>query len=152
MPQYTFYCDNCNLQFKRRLKMDDHQTSKCASCKGEARRILEGFGFDFAATEATAQANSGVSKHDYPTADNIVGRSAEAKWAQIHARNAAKNKFRSETGAVALARKDIQEEGGRVTEYTALNQSKFDARKSQETRFKEKAAKDGIVTQVPGKP
>ena len=147
MPQYTFYCQSCNLQFKCRLKMGDHKIHKCASCKGEAKRVLQGFGFDFAQTAATKQANSGVTKHDYPTADNIVGRSAEEKWDQIYARNVAKDKFRQETGAVALSRKDTVESGQIVTEYKPLHQTQFDARKKQEVQFKEKARKDGIQTQ-----
>lgn len=147
MPQYTFYCKGCNLQFKCRLKMGDHKTHKCASCKGEATRVLQGFGFDFAQTAATSKANSGVTKHDYPTADNIVGRSAEKKWDQIYARNVAKDKFRQETGAVALSRKDSVEAGQIVTEYKPLHRPQFDARKKQEAQFKEKARKDGIQTQ-----
>lgn len=106
--------------------------------------MLEGFAHEFVATTATALANSGVTKHDYPTADNVVGRSAEAKWEQIHRRNDGKQKFRRDTGAVALIRRDLVEGGQQVTEYTAMGQSRFEARKQKETRFKEKANRDGI--------
>ncbi len=144
MPQYSFFCAGCSLQFKRRLKTGTHPTHTCPSCNRGAQRQWEGqgFGFDFAPTAATGQANSGVTKHDYPTADQVVGRSADAQWQVLHARNAAKEKIRSQ--GVALARRDAVTNGQAVTEYTTLNQGAFDARKRLEGRFKSKAAADGI--------
>lgn len=144
MPQYTFFCTRCTLQFKRRLSMGVHPTHLCPECKAAAPRQWEGqgFGFEFQPTAGTAQANSGVSKHDYPTADNIVGRSADAQWGVIHARNAAKAKIRDR--GTGLSRRDQVENGQVVSEYTALPQGTYDARKKLEGVFKAKAARDGI--------
>lgn len=144
MPQYTFLCGVCNLQFKKRLGMGDHPNHKCPSCKGMAPRYLEGFGFDFAETSATRQANSGVTKHDYPTADQAVGSSAAKRWEVMHSRMLAKDRFRQETGAVALARRDKLEGTQTVSEYTPLGQAEFDARKKQEAKFREKASQAGL--------
>lgn len=144
MPQYTFLCAACSLQFKRRLEMGVHPTHLCPSCKKAAPRQWEGqgFGFGFAETAGTAVGNSGVTKHDYPTADQLVGRTADAQWGVIHARNAAKAKIRDR--GVALSRRDHVEGGQVVSEYTALSQGTFDSRKRLEGEFKVKAARDGI--------
>jgi putative FmdB family regulatory protein len=144
MPQYVFFCTRCTLQFKRRLAMGVHPTHLCPECRGVAPRQWEGqgFGFEFEATPGTAQANSGVSKHDYPTADQAVGRSAEAQWGIIHARNAAKSKIRD--NGVGLSRRDQVENGQVVSEYAALPKGTYDARKKLEGVFKTKAERDGI--------
>lgn len=144
MPQYTFFCGACRLEFKRRLPMGIHPTCVCPICNKGAPRQWEGqgFGFGFQETAATAKGNSGVSKHDYPTADNIVGRSAEAQWQVIHERNTAKGRIRER--GVGLARRDHVENGRVVTDYTALSKGGYDARKRLEGTFKEKAARDGI--------
>lgn len=155
MPQYTFYCKPCNLQFTKRLRMDSNQEYKCPSCKKMAPRKVQGFGFDFAPTEGTARANSGVSKHDYPTADNIVGRSAEERWQALDARNRAKKQLRDQTGAVALSRRDFTENGTPVTEYTSLGTPQFEARKKLEGRFRQTAEKVGLEqpsSNMPKKP
>jgi putative FmdB family regulatory protein len=144
MPQYTFYCEPCSLQFKRRLAMGDHPEHKCPSCKGLAGRRWDGqsLSHSFAASAGTALANSGVSQHDYPTADNIVGRSAEMRWAEQHKRNAAKAQIRDQ--GVALARKDTSEGGERVSEYQALGQAQFEARKKLEGKFRTEAKTRGM--------
>lgn len=144
MPQYTFLCGRCSLQFKRRLSMGVHATHLCPECKGVAPRQWEGqgFGFEFQDGAGTAVGNSGVTKHDYPTADGIVGRSAEAQWGLIHARNAAKDRIRGQ--GVGLSRRDQIENGQVVSEYTALPQGTFDARKKLEGVFRTKAQRDGI--------
>jgi len=100
----------------------------------------------FAASSGTAKANSGVSQHDYPTADNIVGRSAEMRWNEQHKRNEAKAKIRGE--GVALARHDSTENGSVVSEYQSLNQNKFDARKKLEGKFKDEAEKRGMSNEL----
>lgn len=150
MPQYTFFCTVCSLQFKRRLPMGVNQTCTCPRCKKGAPRQWEGqgFGFGFKETPATAHANSGVAKHDYPTADNAVGRSAEAHWQVIHARNEAKAKIRDR--GVALSRRDQVEQGRVVSEYTTLTQENFEARKHLEGAFKAKAERDGIEAPLKG--
>ncbi len=144
MPQYTFHCEPCNLQFKKRLAMGEHPQHKCPKCKTQAARFVEGFGFDFATTEGTSRANSGVTKHDYPTADNIVGRSAEARWQAMDERNKAKKRLREETGAVALSRKDMTDGSKQVSEYTSLGSTQYDARKKLEGDFKKVGEKIGI--------
>jgi len=144
MPQYTFYCSTCNLQFKKRLGMGDHPQHKCPSCKKLAGREIKGFGFDFAVTEGTAKANSGVTKHDYPTADNIVGRSAEDRWKVLDARNRAKKSLREQSGAVALSRRDLVEKGQPVSEYTSLGDTQFQARKKLEGAFRQEASNSGM--------
>ena len=148
MPQYTFLCSSCQIQFHRRLSIGDHPSHPCPSCRDPSPRFWEGqgFGFGFTPTEATARANSGVTKHDYPTADEAIGRSADAKWATIHARNAAKAKIRDK--GVALSRRDLVAEGHVVTEYTSLGSPEFEARKRLEGRFKAKVSRDGIRTDV----
>jgi hypothetical protein len=130
--------------------MGINATCQCPSCKKGAPREWEGqgFGFGFCETAATARANSGVAKHDYPTADNVVGRSAEAQWHIIHERNAAKDKIRGL--GVGLARRDQVEQGQVVTEYTTLSQGSFAARKKLEVTFKEKAVRDGIEAPLKG--
>ena len=152
MPQYTFHCQPCNLQFKKRLVIGDYPEYKCPACKKKAPRKLEAFGFGFAEGKGTALANSGVSKHDYPTADQIVGRSAEKRWSEIEVRNEAKAKFREETGAMALSRQTIQEGNQEVTEYRALQEPQFKARKKMEARFKKEIRERGLKTSVPNSP
>lgn len=150
MPQYTFLCGPCSFQFKRKLAMGIHPTFQCPLCKKGALRKWEGqgFGFGFQETTATAKGNSGVSKHDYPTADNIVGRSADAQWSIIHERNAAKDKIRGQ--GMGLARRDHVEDSRVVTEYTTLSEGGFAARKRLEGTFKAKAARDGIEAPLKG--
>lgn len=144
MPQYMFFCTPCNLVFKRRLSMGEHSEHACPACKKSAPRKWDGqpLSHSFSATPGTAVSNSGVSQHDYPTADNIVGRSAEARWAKQWERNSIKNKVRDK--GVALARRDLVEDGKVVSEYTALGQPQFDARKKLESRFRAEGKKRGF--------
>lgn len=152
MPQYTFYCESCNLEFKKKLQMGAHPNHKCPSCRGDSERVLENFGFDFSPSAGTPNANTGVAKNDYPTADHIVGQSAEARWEIMDARNKAKKKLREQSGAVALSRKDLVEGGKKVSEYTALGQTQFEARKHLESDFKRTATKIGIEQPSAGMP
>lgn len=144
MPQYTFFCTPCNLLFKRRLAMGDHTEHPCPSCKKPAPRKWEGqpLSHSFSPSAGTAKANSGVSQHDHPTADNIVGRSADMRWAEQRKRNAVKAQIRDK--GVALARRDSTEDGQQVSEYQTLGQGHFDARKKLEGRFRTEAKKRGL--------
>lgn len=81
------------------------------------------FGFGFAAGGA-APANSGVHDQDYPSADKIVGRSADVRWATYRERDKVKNQVREMGRSPALERI----EGEDYTEYTAMGQSKREAR------------------------
>jgi len=65
----------------------------------------QGFGFDFAASVSSAPANTGVSKDDYPTADQIVGTHAEARWAVYNAREKVKQQVREVGGTPKLMRR-----------------------------------------------
>jgi hypothetical protein len=47
-----------------------------------------------------------VSKHDYPTADYAVGKNADARWAEIRARDAVKDKVRKVGGSKGLVRQN----------------------------------------------
>lgn len=107
MPKFTFECEFCATRFSRTLKMGVHKTHPCPSCKAPAARFWpgQGFGFDFAATEGTSSGNSGVAKHDYPTADQAVGRSADSRWQEMAARGEVKDKVREVGGSRALIRR-----------------------------------------------
>jgi len=137
MPKYTFEC-TCGLQFTRTLKLDNHKAHICPDCSQEAPRLLEGFGFAFA-PGGTAPANSGVSKHDYPTADYAVGSDSEKRWAEHNARERVKNQVRKEGGTHALIRKN----GKGYVEYEAgtpdlLKKRRALVRESQEVSQKTK--------------
>jgi putative FmdB family regulatory protein len=125
MPKYTFQCHDCSLRFERGLKMEDHPTHPCPQCREDSPRVISPFGFSFAAS-ANPNANTGVHDHDYPTADKIVGRSAEQRWKTYHERNEIKEKVRQEAGASQLKRVD----GDGYTEYSPLSkQAKVGRRK-----------------------
>lgn len=118
MPKYQFSCQMCgNLKFERTLKLGEHPTHECPSCKEEAPRILSGSGFGFSfAPGGKDPANSGVHDHDYPSADKIVGRSAQNRWSTYVERDKVKKKVR-QAGAPQLIRTDATN----YTEYTAMN-------------------------------
>lgn len=104
MPVYVFECQECSVRFERTLKMGDHPTHPCPSCKDEAPRVVDSsFGFSFA-KGGTAPANSGVHDHDYPTADKAVGRSADERWAVIGEREKVKAEARKQGETHALIR------------------------------------------------
>lgn len=125
MPRYTFECQICNTRFERTLKMGGNPTHECPSCKEEAPRLFqgEGFGFGFAAG-GSAPANSGVHDQDYPSADKIVGRSAESRWATYKERDKVKKQVRDAGGSGALERFD----GEGFTEYSAMGSPQRQAR------------------------
>ena len=104
MPKYVFECQECNLRFERVLSMGADITHPCPECKEEAPRVVEGFTFGFKDSPG-AVANSGVHKHDYPTADQAVGKDAEKRWETIAAREAVKTEARKQGGTDALIRR-----------------------------------------------
>jgi hypothetical protein len=108
MPKYTFECD-CNLRFVRTLKIGQHISHVCPDCGQEALRVWEGFAFEFS-RDGKSPANSGVSKHDYPTADIAVGVDAEARWSLNREREKVKDKVRKEGGHRALIRRHVGKE------------------------------------------
>jgi putative FmdB family regulatory protein len=123
MPKYTFECI-CTVRFSRTLKMGQHPTHKCPSCGAEAPRLFEEFAFEFA-RQGKAPANSGVSKHDYPTADIAVGADADSRWETIRARDRVKDQVRKEGGHRALIRRQV--DGG--VEYEAGSDRLIENRK-----------------------
>jgi len=118
MPQYTFSC-LCGVQFTRTLKAGNHSMHVCPDCGEEAPRQWDGQGFGFDFTPGSTPGNSGVTKHDSPTADQAVGRSAEARWEEYDEREKVKEKVREVGGTRALRRRTYAnaieyEEGGNV--------------------------------------
>ena len=123
MPKYVFECLACSVRFERFLKMDSYMTYPCKECGEDAPRVVTEFGFAFA-SGGTDPANSGVHAHDYPTADMAVGKSAEARWQVLEARNQAKVKAREIGGTHALIRKD----GPGYTDYEPMSKTGREAR------------------------
>ena len=131
MPKYTFECETCQSQFKRTLKMGEHQSHPCPQCHSQASRVWAGQGFshNFAASASAAPANTGVSKHDYPTSDQVVGSSADARWAEYNARDKVKEKVREVGQNRALIRRQGTDEGKAYVEYEAGTQTLIEQRK-----------------------
>jgi len=129
MPKYTFECSGCNVLFTRKLKMGEHPEHPCPSCGEMAPRQWEGesFGFDF--QEGANPGNSGVSKLDNPTADQAVGRDAEKRWGELHARDKVKQTVREKGGHRALIRTHGVENGKPYVEYEGGTDSLLEARK-----------------------
>jgi len=120
MPKYSFECPNCKLTFSRMLKVGEHPDHPCPKCKGAAKRHWHGQGvsFNFQPTPGTDQGNSGVTKDDYPTADHLVGRTADQRWGHIRERDAAKAELRQKTGTHALRRQN----GPGFIDYTSMDE------------------------------
>lgn len=89
-----------------------------------ASRLFDRFGFQFQAGKGAAEANTGVHKHDYPTADQAIGRSAEARWATYVERDKVKQRARELGGTGALARVD----GDGYTDYSPMAPAAREAR------------------------
>lgn len=141
MPKYSFECSNCSTHFSRNLKMGEHPTHECPNCHEEAPRAWEGFGFSFA-RGGSAPANSGVAKHDYPSADQVVGHDAEKRWAEYRAREQVKDKVREVGGSRALVRKN----GKDYVEYAAGGQKVIEDRKKINAELTE------VLKRPPAKP
>jgi putative FmdB family regulatory protein len=123
VPKFSFEC-SCGVNFTRTLKMGDHKTHECPQCKESAPRVFEGFGFAFA-QGGGAPANSGVTKHDYPTDDYVVGSSADKRWAEYREREKVKAEVRKVGGNRALIRKN----GADFIEYQAGSDQTIAGRK-----------------------
>lgn len=131
MPKYVFECEGCQHEFKRTLKMGDHKDHPCPLCHNPAPRVWSGQGFshNFAPASTAAPANTGVAKNDYPTGDQIVGASAEARWAEYKAREEVKQKVREVGGNRALIRRQGVEGDTPYVEYEAGTENLIQQRK-----------------------
>jgi putative FmdB family regulatory protein len=140
MPKYTFECDSCNVRFTRTLKMGEHLTCACPKCREQVPRFWDGQGFSFDFAEGgKAPANSGVTKHDYPTADQAVGRSADKRWAEYREREKVKEKVRERGGSRALNRTDSPEINGNRSyiQYTAIGEKELQGRREVVGKLKQ---------------
>lgn len=127
MPKFTFQCTSCDLQFERTLKAGTHETHECPNCASPAPRYWPGQGFASQFQAGATPGNSGVAKHDYPTADQAVGSDADKRWEEYHARDQVKNKVREVGGTRKLIRKNVQGEG---VDYQAMTEGQAQARKT----------------------
>jgi hypothetical protein len=84
--------------------MGEHPDHLCPNCNAKAPRQFNGNGFGFDFAEGKTPGNTGVSKHDNPTADQAVGSSADKRWAEYDAREKAKVQVREASGHRALSR------------------------------------------------
>ena len=129
MHRYVFECqvEGCALRFERSLRMADHPTHACPECGEPAPRVLdqEGFAFAFAPSESASPANTGVHKDDYPTADRIVGKDADMRWAQYDEQAKVKNAAREKGQTHAL----IRHQGSDFIDYEPMTDVGLDARK-----------------------
>ncbi len=110
--------------------MGDYKTHECPSCHEEAPRVWESFGFSFA-PGGSAPVNSGVSKHDYPSADQIVGSDADRRWQIYQEREKIKGTVRKVGGNQALIRRN----GSNFIEYSAGSQRTIETRKGLATEL-----------------
>ena len=126
MPRYTFECQECQVRFERNLRMEKHTTYKCPSCGELAPRLFAGEGISFAFAEGgSAAANSGVHGHDYPTADQVVGRSSAERWEVLNKRDQVKNEARKQGSTHALIRTGTDE----YIDYEPMTPTGQDARR-----------------------
>lgn len=132
MPKFTFDCA-CGLRFTRSLKMGEHPQHPCPDCGEEAPRFWEGQSVTHAFAPGGHPTNSGVSKHDHPSADQAVGQSAEQRWAEIGEREKVKKQVREMGGTDKLIRRNAPETktgGSSYVEYTAASSKLIEARKA----------------------
>jgi hypothetical protein len=122
--------------------MGEHPTHTCPHCKDEAPRVFEGFGFNFA-PGGSAPANSGVTKHDYPTGDQAVGMDADKRWAEYRAREQVKDKVREVGGNRAL----IRENGPDYVEYKAGGSQTVETRKKVSQELTEVLKRPAVGSQ-----
>lgn len=116
MARYDFRCEKCNLVSELVQSVHDElpETIPCPDCDGRMEFV--------APLVAVA-----TSSMDTQTVDVAVGRDAEAKWNDIHERQAVRDKVRKETGSVGLTATG-------TNEYQALDlKKKFDRTDAMKT-------------------
>lgn len=144
MPKYNFQCP-CGVRFDRNLKMGEHPTHLCPDCRKPAPRRFAGQGFGFGFAAGNTPGNSGVTKLDYPTADQLVGSEAQARWAELNARKVVKDKVREGGGTHALMRRTVEEGGKSVLEYEAMDDVGFKSRVKKAKEMDKAIAEHGMV-------
>jgi hypothetical protein len=120
--------------------MGEHLTHACPKCKDQVPRFWDGQGFSFDFSEGgKSPANSGVTKHDYPTADQAVGRSADKRWAEYREREKVKEEVRKKGGTRALNRTDSPEIDGNRSyiQYTAIGEEALNSRREVVSKLKQ---------------
>lgn len=70
-----------------------------------------------------------MTKQDYPTADQAVGRDAEKRWHELRERDKVKNIVRSKGGHRALIRRHGTENDKAYIEYEAGGEKLIEKRK-----------------------
>lgn len=142
MPKYVFDCqtEGCNLRFERILKMGEHPHHTCPNCSESAPRVLEaeGFAFAFAQPANASPGNTGVHKDDFPTADRLVGKDAEQRWAAYNEQAKVKNQARAAGNTHAL----IRHQGKNYIDYEPMTDKGLDARKKLAKRAMDLVRKD----------
>jgi putative FmdB family regulatory protein len=114
MPLYEYRCEKCPVEFDELLVTRDDvrdysESYPCPVCSEPAARVkVSAFAFSFKAPGGQTQGSgvhgqSGVHDLDYPALDKAVGRSAAQRWEVQHAKQAARDKVRKETGATAVS-------------------------------------------------
>ena len=109
MPTFEYSCDACEILFEELLLQQDEiakyrEWHPCPQCGGRAaREAVSLISFNFKAPAGQTQGSgvhgqSGVHDLDYPKLDKAIGRSANVKWQQYHARKAERDKVRKEAG------------------------------------------------------
>jgi hypothetical protein len=147
MPRYLFACDapECELQFARALPRGTHESHECPRCGQRSSRTFEGQRTSHSFKKSGAPANSGVSKHDAPTADQVVGRSADEGWQIRDKRRKLREKVRREAQTTALRRVDTKGPEGDVS-YVPLGKSEHDDRRETVDALKKA---DAVLTNGP---
>ena len=106
MPNYLYYCNDCEVEFEELLlhlsdvkEYSDYYP--CSVCHGRAERVrVNSFAFNF---KGGTPGNSGSHDVDYPSLDKAVGRSADKKWQNINQKKEARDKIRKEAGTNSIS-------------------------------------------------
>lgn len=89
--------------------MGENSSHTCPACKTAAPRYWPGQGFSFDFIPGAVPGNSGVAKHDHPTADQAVGMNADKRWGLYRERKKVKDAVRTEGATHKLVRRHIKD-------------------------------------------
>lgn len=91
MPIYEYFCEKCNVVREHACAIEKRPDSlPCPKCGEQVRQAI---------VTAPAVATSGMSQAPI---DVVIGRDAEARWADIHRRQEMRDKVRQESGKEAV--------------------------------------------------